>query len=209
MSGEFRQHLFPHDHPRLAEVRGLDAYAYREHARTPGTFTGGLVEGWTPLYLSDFRGVTEDGAKRAAGEGGQDAAVQLVDLEITLNGQDYLPYLPHTSTYSYYSLDAIPSGVAVLGARPNGGPSGGGTLVDVTGVGFVDRGNILCHFGASPEAGASAARPNARASAARSSAKVSRRPTKSKRRGYASMCHICDMRWPARSKLSFVPLVAA
>ena len=102
-----------------------------------------------------WRGVTEDGAKRAAGEGGQDAAVQLVDLEITLNGQDYLPYLPHTSTYSYYSLDAFPSGVAVLGARPNGGPSGGGTLVDVTGVGFVDRGNILCHFGASPEAGAS------------------------------------------------------
>ena len=37
-----------------------------------------------------WRGVTEDGAKRAAGEGGQDAAVQLVDLEITLNGQDYI-----------------------------------------------------------------------------------------------------------------------
>lgn len=64
MSGEFRQYLFPHDHPRLAGVRGLDAYAYREHARTPGTFTGGLVEGWTPLYLADFRGVTEDGTLR-------------------------------------------------------------------------------------------------------------------------------------------------
>ena len=61
MSGEFRQYLFPHDHPRLADVRGLDPYAYREHARTPGTFTGGLVEGWTPMYLADFRGVTEDG----------------------------------------------------------------------------------------------------------------------------------------------------
>jgi hypothetical protein len=64
VSGEFRQYLFPHDHPRLAEVRGLDPYAYGEHARTPGTFTGGLVEGWTPLYRAPFRGVTEDGALR-------------------------------------------------------------------------------------------------------------------------------------------------
>ncbi|KGH48725.1 hypothetical protein IN07_00310 [Modestobacter caceresii] len=64
MAGEFRQYLFPHDHPRLTEVRGLDPYAYREHARTPGTFTGGLVEGWTPLYLQEFRGVTSDGTLR-------------------------------------------------------------------------------------------------------------------------------------------------
>ncbi|MEL7974807.1 DUF3500 domain-containing protein [Isoptericola sp. F-RaC21] len=64
MSGEFRQYLYPHDHPRLAEVRGLDAYAYREAARTPGTFTGGLVAGWTPLYKEPFRGVTEDGTLR-------------------------------------------------------------------------------------------------------------------------------------------------
>jgi hypothetical protein len=64
MAGEFRQYLFPHDHLRLAEVRGLDPYAYREHARTPGTFTGGLVEGWTPLYRQPFRGVTEDGTLR-------------------------------------------------------------------------------------------------------------------------------------------------
>src|SRR4051812_10799106 len=42
----------------------MDAYAYREHARTPGTFTGGLVEGWTPLYLDEFHGVTEDGTLR-------------------------------------------------------------------------------------------------------------------------------------------------
>ena len=64
MAGEFRQYLFPHDHPRLADVRGLDPYAYREAARTPGTFTGGLVEGWTPLYLAEFHGVTEDGTLR-------------------------------------------------------------------------------------------------------------------------------------------------
>ncbi|SHN75096.1 DUF3500 domain-containing protein [Cryptosporangium aurantiacum] len=60
----FRKYLFPHDHPRLAEVRGLDPYAYREFARKPGTFTGGLVEGWTPLYLNEFRGVTESGVLR-------------------------------------------------------------------------------------------------------------------------------------------------
>jgi len=64
MTGEYRQYLFPHDHPRLAEVRGLDAYAYREAARTPGTFTGDLVTGWTPLYRNEFRGITEDGTIR-------------------------------------------------------------------------------------------------------------------------------------------------
>jgi hypothetical protein len=64
VSGEFRSYLFPHDHPRLAEVRGLDPYAYRAHARTPGTFTGGLVAGWTPLYRAPFRGITEDGTLR-------------------------------------------------------------------------------------------------------------------------------------------------
>src|SRR4051812_30704199 len=64
MSAEFRQYLFPHDHPRLAEVRGLDPYAYAQSAKRPGTFTGGLVEGWTPLYKNDFRGVTDDGVLR-------------------------------------------------------------------------------------------------------------------------------------------------
>ena len=64
MSGEYRQYLFPHDHPRVAEVRGMDPYTYREAARAPGTFTGGLVEGWTPLYRNEFRGVTEDGTLR-------------------------------------------------------------------------------------------------------------------------------------------------
>ncbi len=61
MSGEFRSHLFPHDHRRLSSVRGLDPYAYRDVSRRPGTFTGDLVEGWKPLYLNEFRGVTENG----------------------------------------------------------------------------------------------------------------------------------------------------
>jgi Protein of unknown function (DUF3500) len=65
MSGEFRQYLFPHDHPRLAEVRGMDPYTYRKAAGQEGTFTGDLVAGWTPLYRNEFRGITENGMLRA------------------------------------------------------------------------------------------------------------------------------------------------
>ncbi|MDX6419861.1 MAG: hypothetical protein QOG28_4481, partial [Trebonia sp.] len=28
MPGEYRQYLFPREHPRLAELRGLDPYSY-------------------------------------------------------------------------------------------------------------------------------------------------------------------------------------
>jgi hypothetical protein len=85
MPGEFRQYLFPHDHPRLAQIRGLEPYAYREFARRPGTFTGGLIQGWTPLYFSEFRGITENGALREGrypltppepGEAGEAAPVE-------------------------------------------------------------------------------------------------------------------------------------
>ena len=62
-AGDFRQYLFPHDHPRLADVRGLDAYAYREAAKHDD-FTGGLIRGWQPLYLAPFVGVTSDGHPR-------------------------------------------------------------------------------------------------------------------------------------------------
>lgn len=64
MPAEFRHYLFPHDHPRLADVRGLDPYAYRSVAHNEGTFTGRLVEEWAPLYRNDFRGITEDGSLR-------------------------------------------------------------------------------------------------------------------------------------------------
>lgn len=63
MAAEFRPYLYPPDHPRIASVRGLDAYAYREAATHEG-FTGGLIKGWTPLYLNEFVGVTEDGDLR-------------------------------------------------------------------------------------------------------------------------------------------------
>src|SRR3954464_2207094 len=95
MPGEFRKYLFPPDHPRLAEVRGMDPYQYREHARTPGTFTGGLVEGWTPLYLDEFRGVTADGTLREGlypltpAEPGEEAPV----AEMVAAAQDLLASL--------------------------------------------------------------------------------------------------------------------
>ena len=63
---EFRQYLFPEGHPRIEDVKGLDAYAYRQASRKEGTFTGDLVKGWTPLYLNEFRGITEDGTLRDA-----------------------------------------------------------------------------------------------------------------------------------------------
>lgn len=62
-TGQFRQYLYPENHPRIAELKGLDAYGYREVARRD-PFTGGLIRGWTPLYLNGFRGITEDGTLR-------------------------------------------------------------------------------------------------------------------------------------------------
>ncbi|WP_306322068.1 MULTISPECIES: DUF3500 domain-containing protein [unclassified Streptomyces] len=63
-SAAYRQYLFPPDHPRIQELKGLDPYAYREVAQAEGTFTGGLIRGWRPLYKNDFRGITEDGRLR-------------------------------------------------------------------------------------------------------------------------------------------------
>jgi len=63
MTAEFRRYLFAPDDPRITSVKGLDAYAYREAAKGDG-FTGELIKGWTPLYLNDFVGVTEDGTVR-------------------------------------------------------------------------------------------------------------------------------------------------
>ncbi|WP_329538193.1 DUF3500 domain-containing protein (plasmid) [Streptomyces sp. NBC_01450] len=60
---EYRKYLYPQNSPRLAAIRGLDAYEYREAAKAD-PFTGGLIRGWKPLQLAEFRGVTEDGAPR-------------------------------------------------------------------------------------------------------------------------------------------------
>jgi len=60
-STPFRQFLYPPGHPRIDDLKELDAYEYREVAKSPGTFTGGLIAGWEPLYLNEFRGITADG----------------------------------------------------------------------------------------------------------------------------------------------------
>lgn len=57
----FRQFMYPPGHPRIEDLKGMDAYEYREVAKAPGTFTGGLVAGWEPLYLNDFAGITANG----------------------------------------------------------------------------------------------------------------------------------------------------
>ncbi|WP_110590440.1 DUF3500 domain-containing protein [Microbacterium suaedae] len=56
----FREHLFPPDHPRIAELTGLDAYSYAPVARHDD-FTGDLIDGWKRLYDEPFSGVTSDG----------------------------------------------------------------------------------------------------------------------------------------------------
>ncbi|MEU1344754.1 DUF3500 domain-containing protein [Streptomyces sp. NPDC005827] len=60
---EYRKYLYAPDSPRLASIRGLDAYEYREAAKAD-PFTGGLIRGWKPLQLAEFRGTTEDGTLR-------------------------------------------------------------------------------------------------------------------------------------------------
>ncbi|MGO3153364.1 MAG: DUF3500 domain-containing protein [Galactobacter sp.] len=60
-TADFRRFQYAQDAPRLRDLDGLDAYAYREVSKERGTFTGELVAGWTPLYLNDFHGISTDG----------------------------------------------------------------------------------------------------------------------------------------------------
>jgi hypothetical protein len=85
----------------------------------------------------------------------QQASSQAVDLAITLNGQDYLQARMHQSTFAYYALDEYPTGLSVQRLDPPGGPEAGGTLVTVTGSGFVDVGGLLCKFASEPAVAAS------------------------------------------------------
>ena len=57
----FRRYLFPADDARIAGLKGLDAYAYREAAKEDD-FTGALIRGWRPLYPAEFHGITSDGS---------------------------------------------------------------------------------------------------------------------------------------------------
>jgi hypothetical protein len=100
-------------------------------ARRRGTFTGGLIEEWAPLYRSEFQGVTTDGAVR---EG-------LFPLEPAAPGEEApaaamvaaAEHLPRTvddeSRDRLTHVGAAVAGPASLTgpAVPWGAPSGGGT----------------------------------------------------------------------------------
>lgn len=59
----FRDFLFAPDHPRVAEIRGLNAREYAETATTD-SFAGPMIEGWKKLYPQPFTGITSDGVRR-------------------------------------------------------------------------------------------------------------------------------------------------
>jgi hypothetical protein len=59
----FRDFLYAPDHPRVAEIRGLDARQYAE-AATRDSFAGPMIEGWKTLYPQPFKGITNDGVLR-------------------------------------------------------------------------------------------------------------------------------------------------
>ncbi|GGH98439.1 DUF3500 domain-containing protein [Arthrobacter liuii] len=59
----FRDFLFAPDHPRVAEIRGLNAREYAEAAKAD-PFAGPMIEGWKKLYPQPFTGITNDGVRR-------------------------------------------------------------------------------------------------------------------------------------------------
>ena len=59
----FRDYLYPPDHPRVAQIRGLDARGYAEAAKTD-SFAGPMIQGWAAQYPEPFTGVTSDGVVR-------------------------------------------------------------------------------------------------------------------------------------------------
>ena len=79
-------------------------------------------------------------------------------LELTLNGQDYLK----SAVFTYYAVDDSAKGLSVLHVAPNGGPAAGGTLVEVSGTGFLKMGGMLCRFGDADSTAVPATRSSAR-----------------------------------------------
>jgi hypothetical protein len=63
-ASSFRDFLYAPDHPRVAEIRGLNAREYAE-AATTDSFAGPMIEGWKQLYPQPFTGITNDGVLRA------------------------------------------------------------------------------------------------------------------------------------------------
>ena len=73
----FRDFLYPPGHPRVAEIRGLNAREYAEAAKTD-SFAGPMIAGWKALYPQPFVGVTSDGVVRSG----------LYPLEPARNGEE-------------------------------------------------------------------------------------------------------------------------
>ena len=63
---------------------------------------------------------------------------------MTLNGQDFLS-VPRALFFTFYAVDDS-KGVTVTRVSPLGGPSTGGTLIQLTGTGFLDFGGVFCVF---------------------------------------------------------------
>lgn len=76
---------------------------------------------------------------------------QQVEIQLTLNGQDYLRFGPQARQFTFFDYDHIITGHSVLKLSPNGGPSAGGTLVRLSGTGFADFGGLWCQFDGSDE----------------------------------------------------------
>ena len=76
----------------------------------------------------------------------QSQATQQVEFQVTLNGQDWMQVGGQRGIFTFYALDEPRYGLGVHHLSPNGGPSAGGTLVEVHGSGFVDMGGLLCAF---------------------------------------------------------------
>lgn len=60
---DFREFVYPPDHPRVADIRGLDARQYAEAVKSD-SFAGPMIEGWSRLYPAPFHGITNDGTLR-------------------------------------------------------------------------------------------------------------------------------------------------
>ena len=56
---------------------------------------------------------------------GARVAAQPVEVEVTLNGQDYVDALQHVRSFTYYPLDASPWGLSVHSLNPHGDASSG------------------------------------------------------------------------------------
>ena len=74
------------------------------------------------------------------------ASAEEVAVEVTLNGDIANHTLSSDGVlFAFYNASAVEA----ASVAPLGGPTGGGTLVVVRGMGYADHGGVFCRFGAS------------------------------------------------------------